>query len=59
MSGWQSGPTQPDEQPVKPVELGAVTEKDNGRMNGDNFLQAFDAYAVMFRGETKPHRKWT
>jgi hypothetical protein len=42
---------------VKPIEFGAVTEKDNGRMNGDNFLQAFDAYAVTFRGETKPQRK--
>ena len=42
---------------MKPIELGAVTEKDNERMNGDNFLQAFDAYAVTFRDKTKPHCK--
>jgi hypothetical protein len=55
-SGRQSGVAlQLDKHPVKPIELAAITEKDNGRMNGDKCLQAFNAY--MFRVETKPYSK--
>ena len=57
-SGWQSEPTQGNKHPTKPIELAAITEKDNERMNGYNCVQleAFNTY--MFRVETKAHSKW-
>jgi len=53
--GSQSGPAQLVKHPVKPIERAAITEKDNGRMNGVNCLQAFNAYT--FGLETKPQNK--
>jgi hypothetical protein len=51
-SGRQSGATQYKKHPEKPNSLAAVAKKDNGKMNSDNRLQAFDAYTL--RVETKP-----
>ena len=56
-SGRQGCRSQFNKHPVKliGIVLDAIAEKDNGRMNGDNRLQAFNAY--LFRVETKPHGK--
>jgi hypothetical protein len=46
-NGRQIWPRQANKHPVKPVAgLDPITEKDNGRMNGDNCLQAFNAYRL-------------
>jgi len=39
--GSQSGPAQLVKHPVKPIERAAITEKDNGRMNGGNVYKHF------------------
>ena len=47
--------SQNNKHPATGSPVNGTAEKDNGRMNGDNRLQALNTYA--FHVETKPHGK--